>query len=145
MKPIHSIVLYGLILLLATGFTVASLGFIRPAVCQRFCDAPEQVPCPSGACRAGEQRAGLPLPVLIDDPGGGSPTGGWGILGPEDLPNPAMFLVDVLFYAVVLWLIYYIGRILWKKEKHPDPLMLVAPLVLVLICTLLGLYLYWIV
>lgn len=44
-----------------------------------------------------EQRAGFPLPVLVDDPGGGSPTNGWGILGPEDFLNPVTFILDTLF------------------------------------------------
>ena len=68
--------------LLAIGLTFASLLYIRPAVCNRTCNPVEGLPCGNGACLIGEQRAGWPLPVLIDSPGGGSPTSGWGKLGP---------------------------------------------------------------
>jgi hypothetical protein len=63
--------------------TVLSLRFMRPLDCLQVCDDSEGVPCTTGVCRVGEQRAGLPLPIQVDDPGGGSPTGVWGILGPE--------------------------------------------------------------
>jgi hypothetical protein len=37
-------------------------------------------------------------------PGGGSPTSGWGLLGPEDLPSFMPMILDVLFYSSLLWL-----------------------------------------
>jgi hypothetical protein len=142
MKPARSIILYGVIILLAIGLTIASLAFVRPETCQRLCGAPEPALCPRGACLPGEQRAGLPLPIVVDDPGGGSPTSGWGILGPEDFPNPITPVLDVLFYSAVLWLIWYAGQFIWNKQ--PLELMgLVVPLALVLGSALLGLYLYW--
>jgi hypothetical protein len=64
------------------------------------------VPCPKGSCYFGDQKAGWPFPVFIDSPGGGSPTGGWGLLGPEDPPGPTM-IVDVLFYSIVVWIVLY--------------------------------------
>ena len=93
--------------LLAVGLTVAALGYVRPKDCNRTCGELEGTACPSGACRIGEQRAGWPLPVFIDSPGGGSPTGGWGILGPEDPPLPQGVVLDVLFYSVLLWAALY--------------------------------------
>ena len=109
--------------LLAIGLTFASLGHVRPTDCNRLCGAPDGAPCPSGACRIGEQRAGWPLPVVVDTPGGGSPTGGWGILGPEYPPIPLPFLLDTLFYSVLLWLISYILQIV---RGRPLPLRLLA-------------------
>jgi len=142
MKPTKAIILYGVIVLLAIGFTVVSLGFIRPVDCHRWCDAPEQASCPNGSCRPGEQRAGLPLPVLIDDPGGGSPTSGWGILGPEDLSNPVTFVLDVLFYGVLLRLFWYVIQII-RKDQPLELLAIVLSLAVVLTGLLLGLLLYW--
>ena len=141
MKPSNSVILCGVIILLAIGLTVASLRFVRPVDCQSFCDTSEQT-CPSGSCRPGEQRAGLPLPVLVDDPGGGSPTSGWGILGPEDLPNPVTFLLDVLFYSGLLWLIWYVTRLIRGKEQPVELEAIMLPLALVLACLLLGFFLY---
>jgi hypothetical protein len=93
--------------LLAIGLTFASLLYVRPQDCGLACDAPQGTPCPSGACRIGEQRAGWPLPVVVDAPGGGSPTSGWGRLGPEDPPIPGPFVADILFYSILLWLASY--------------------------------------
>ncbi len=93
-----------LIAVLAIGLALASQSFVRPTDCRFLCDAAQNALCPTGACRAFEQRAGLPLPFRIDDPGGGSPTNGWGILGSEDPPNPLFFLLDVLFFGIALWL-----------------------------------------
>ena len=98
------------IILLATGLTLLSRSFVRPVDCHSLCGEPAGAVCPTGACRMYEQRAGLPLPFLVDAPGGGSPTNGWGILGEEDLPNPLFFLLDVGFYSLLLWLIRYIVR-----------------------------------
>lgn len=62
------------------------------------------MPCPAGGCHFGEQKAGWPLPAFVDDPGGGSPTSGWGLLGPEDLPRFMPIILNVLFYSALLWL-----------------------------------------
>jgi hypothetical protein len=102
---IHPALLYGGLLLAGISLTLASLKFVRPNDCQRCCNPSLGIPCTQGACQQYEQRAGLPLPVLVDAPGGGSPTSGWCILGPEDMPNPLTFLLDVLFYGLVLWMI----------------------------------------
>jgi hypothetical protein len=142
MKPSKATILYSGIIVLAVGLALVSLEFVRPVDCQRFCDAPEQTPCPSGACRPGEQRAGLPLPVLVDDPGGGSPTGGWGILGPEDLPNPMTFGLDVLFYGALLWLMWNTIQVIRGKKRPLEFIAVMLPLALVLACLLLGFLLY---
>lgn len=147
MKPLNSILSFGVIILLAIGLTVVSLRFVRPVDCQTFCEAPEEAPCPSGSCRSGEQRAGLPLPILVDSGGGSSPTGGWGRLGPEDLPNPVTPVLDVLFYSLILWLIMYIIRVIRGKEKprrslRQEFLSIILLLVLVLACLMAGFLLY---
>ena len=94
--------------LLAIGLTILSFRYIQPADCFRLCGASDGTPCPPGACRFGEQKAGWPFPVFVDAPGGGSPTGGWGMIGPEDIPIPGPLILDVLFYSMLLWLTFYI-------------------------------------
>lgn len=143
MKRSKAIILYGAILCLAIGLTVASLAFVRPVNCQRLCGDLDPTPCPSGACRFGEQRAGLPMPVLVDAPGGGSPTNGWGILGPEDLPNPLTFVFDVLFYGVFLWLVRHITRVVRGKEPSVNILAAALSAAVVLTGLVLGGLAYW--
>lgn len=63
-------------------------------------------------CRFGEQKAGWPVSAFVDDPGGGSPTGGWGLLGPEDPPLLVPIILDVLFYSAVLWLAFYLIQLI---------------------------------
>jgi hypothetical protein len=99
--------------LLAIGLTVLSFRYVQPADCFRLCGASDGTPCPPGACRFGEQKAGWPFPAFVDAPGGGSPTGGWGMLGPEDLPLPGTLILDVLFYSVLLWFALYIIQRGW--------------------------------
>jgi len=81
------------------------------------------MPCPTGGCHIGEQKAGWPLPVFVDDPGGGSPTGGWGILGPEDPPLVKPLIVDTLVYSLIVWLLLYGIQIIRDQAL---PLKLVA-------------------
>ena len=95
-------------LLLATGFTVLSFRYVQPKDCYRFCAEEEGMPCPTGGCSFGEQKAGWPLPVFVDAAGGGSPTDGWGLLGPEDLPLGMPMILDVLLYSILLWLAVFI-------------------------------------
>lgn len=96
--------------ILAVGLTVLSFQYVQPKNCYNFCDPSYVVPCPKGSCYFGDQKAGWPLPAFIDSPGGGSPTGGWGLLGPEDPPGPTMIL-DVLFYSILVWVIFYVIQI----------------------------------
>lgn len=143
MKPLTVVLLGSATLVLATGLTIGSLGFVRPVNCQRFCDAPQQIPCLPGACRNGEQRAGLPMPVLVDDSGGSSPTGGWGKLGPEDLPNLVTFIFDVLFYGVLLASVGYLITLIRRKEQEVERVAIFLPLVVVILGLLGGLASYW--
>ncbi len=139
--PKLSTLWYGLIVVLAVGLALVSQAFVRPVDCRSLCDAPQNAPCPTGTCRFYEQRAGLPLPYRVDDPGGGSPTNGWGILGPEDLPNPLIFLLDVLFYGLGLWLAgYVIG--MWRSKATPDWLAVLLPLGFILALLVAGYLLY---
>ena len=117
MKLSKSTIVLGIILLLAIGLTLASLEYVRPAVCNSFCDLPKGVPCPSGSCRSGEQGAGFPVPIIIDSGAGSSPTSGWGKLGPEDPANPVGPALDFLFYSALLWLIWKIIQATWKKSS----------------------------
>lgn len=94
--------------LLTISLTVLSFRYVQPVECYRFCGPLDGTPCPPGACRFGEQKAGWPFPAFVDAPGGGSPTGGWGMLGPEDTPLPGSLIQDVLFYSTLLWLTFYI-------------------------------------
>ncbi len=140
-KLAYSGVWYLLIVILAAGLTLLSQSFVRPVDCSALCDTPAGLPCPAGTCRAYEQRAGLPLPYRVDDPGGGSPTRGWGILGPEDLPNPLTFLLDVFFYGLVLWLVGYVLQVLRGKAAL-EMLAILVPLGLILGILAVGYLLY---
>jgi hypothetical protein len=121
MKAYKTYLPFAVIILLAIGLTIASLQYVQPSNCLQLCDLPAQADCPSGSCRLGEQRAGFPLPMLIDSSAGSSPTTGWGKLGPEDLPNPFTPLLNVLFYAILLWLIWKLIRWLFGRERLGHP------------------------
>jgi len=95
---------------LTLGLTVLSFWYVQPLDCYRFCGPLDGTPCPAGACRFGEQKAGWPFPAFVDAPSGGSPTGGWGMIGPEDIPIPGPLILDVLFYGLLLWFALYIRR-----------------------------------
>ncbi|MEP7133563.1 MAG: hypothetical protein ABI904_01400 [Chloroflexota bacterium] len=110
---------------LAIGFTVVSFRYVQPAECYRLCGALEGMSCPAGACRFGEQKAGWPVPAFVDAPGGGSPTGGWGLLGPEDPPLPVPIILDVLFYSILLWFAVYIIQLV-RRQALPLQLSIVT-------------------
>lgn len=107
---------------LAIGLTVLSFQYVQPKHCYNFCDPSYVIPCPKGSCYFGDQKAGWPFPAFIDSPGGGSPTGGWGMLGPEDPPGPTMIL-DVLFYSVLVWMVVYVIQFL-RRQPLPSKLFL---------------------
>ncbi len=137
------IIFYGSIVVLGIGCTLASLRFVRPVVCRSYCDTSDHAPCPPGACRNGEQRAGLPFPVLIDNAGGSSPTSGWGILGPEDLPNPFTFVLDVFFYGVLLRFLVSLIPIVRGGKPEAERGVIVPSLIILLLGILGGMVLYW--
>lgn len=114
--------------LLAIGLTVVSFRYVQPKDCYRFCDASEGIPCPSGTCTFGEQKAGWPLPAFVDAPGGGSPTGGWGLLEPEDLPLGVPMILDVLFYSILLWLALYIIGLAQGQTLDPKLIVVTLPM-----------------
>jgi len=113
--------------LLAIGLTVLSFLYVQPKDCYRFCGG-EQLPCPTGSCRFGEQKAGWPIPVFVDYPGGGSPTGGWGMLGPEDPPIPMPMILDVLFYSILVWLAVFIIGLIQRQMLDPKLILLSLPI-----------------
>jgi hypothetical protein len=84
--------------------------------------------CLPGGCRFGEQKAGWPILVFVDAPGGGSPTGGWGLLGPEDLPLVVPMILDVLFYSIVVWLAVYIIGLIQGQKLDPKLILLALPM-----------------
>jgi hypothetical protein len=113
-------------LFLAIGLTMLSFRYVQPQDCYRFCG--EEVPCPAGSCRWGEQKAGWPLPTFVDAPGGGSPTGGWGLLGPEDLPLGMPMILDVLFYSILIWLAVFIIGLIQRQILDPKLILLALPM-----------------
>lgn len=69
--------------------------------------------------------AGHPVLFICDDWGGGSPTNSWGKITFVDVPNggirPTGFLIDFLFYAVLIWIIWlFVARILQKRINQSD-------------------------
>ena len=64
---------------------------------------------PSHPSCNGMLGAGFPALFICDDWGGGSPTSSWGKITLVDVPNggirPGGFLVDFLFYNVLIWVI----------------------------------------
>lgn len=127
------------IIVLAIGFSIASLRSVQPANCQTLCDEPERAPCPTGSCRFGEQHAGFPFPVIRDSEVG-SPTGGWGKIGPEDYfyANLAGFVGDVLFYSVLLWLLGRTIQIIRGNEKPQAIFAMALPFTFVLVGLIVG-------
>jgi len=113
--------------LLAIGLTVLSFLYVQPKDCYRFCGG-EQLPCPTGSCRFGEQKAGWPIPVFVDYPGGGSPSGGWRMLGPEDPPIPMPMILDVLFYSILVWLAVFIIGLIQRQMLDPKLILLSLPI-----------------
>ena len=109
--------------MLAIGLTVLSFRYVQPEDCTSFCG--EQTPCPTGSCRFGEQKAGWPFPAFVDYPGGGSPTSGWGHVGPEDPPIPAPMIADVLFYSILSWIVVAIIQF-FSRQVVPLKLILLS-------------------
>ena len=70
-------------------------------------------------CR-GTAGAGFPLTFLCDTLGE-SPTGSWGKIDEADswFPNP-FFLVNVLFYTVLLWMPWFTVRSIahWRHHRR---------------------------
>jgi hypothetical protein len=122
---------------LAFGLTVLSFLYVQPKDCYRHCWVEEGMTCPTGGCLWGEQKAGWPIPAFVDDPGGGSPTGGWGLLGPEDLPLAMPMILDVLFYSILVWLAVFIVG--FSQGQMLDPKLILRALP---ITALLGVFLW---
>lgn len=114
--------------LLAIGLTVLSFQYIQPKNCYRLCGESEGMSCPTGSCHFGEQKAGWPLPAFIDSPGGGSPTSGWGMIGPEDIPSFTPLILDVLFYSGLLWLAFTIVQLARRQVVPLRLIMTMLPL-----------------
>ncbi len=120
--------------LLAIELTVLSFQYVQPKNCYSLCDGSRT--CPNGACAAREQKAGWPIPVFVDDPGGGSPTGGWGVLGPEDPPLGIPMIQNVLFYSLLVWIVLFIIQFLRYQALPLKPFLMSLPLNALLAVTL---------
>ena len=126
---------------LAIVLTLISFRYVQPINCYRSCPDPYKgEPCLPGECHFGEQKAGWPLPVFVDMPGGGSPTNGWGVLGPEDIPSPLPLLLDVFFYSAIVWLVIYILKLVQRQGLHPRTIVTSLPMDLILAA---GLWLFY--
>jgi len=69
--------------------------------------------------------AGFPVLFICDDWGGGSPTGSWEKIDFVDVLNggirPTGFLVDFLFYTVLIWILWFIvSRVFHKGINRHD-------------------------
>lgn len=114
---------------LAILLTVLSFRYVEPKHCYRPCgESLEGKTCRTGGCPVGAQKAGWPLPAIVDSPGGGSPAGGWGLIGPEDPPLFVPLLLDILFYSLTLWFVIGIFQYIWKRTLPLKSLLLSLPL-----------------
>lgn len=73
----------------------------------------------------GMSGAGFPILFICDDWGGSSPTGSWGKIDYVDVFNggirPEGFLVDFMFYSVLIWVILIVAaRVFHKGIHHRD-------------------------
>jgi len=63
--------------------------------------------------------AGFPTLFICDDWGGSSPTGSWNKIDFVDVLNggirPEGFLVDFLFYTVLIWIVWFIASGIFHK------------------------------
>ena len=68
----------------------------------------------------GNLGAGFPALFICDDWGGGSPTGSWEKIDFIDVPNggirPLGFVIDFLFYALLIWSVLVWGGSVLKKR-----------------------------
>ena len=68
--------------------------------------------------------AGYPALFICDDWGGGSPSSSWGKITLIDIPNggirPTGFLVDFLFYLLLIWFIWFVtaGFVYKRVSRH---------------------------
>lgn len=115
---------------LAIGATVTSLQFTRPLGCRQVCQEPAEAPCPDGACRFKEPRAGFPFPMVRDaNPDLPTGSGTIGTLGEEDYGysfNLLAFGGNVLFYGAILWLLAQAPRVLLTPTTRHERRRLLA-------------------
>ena len=77
------------------------------------------------ACR-GMLGAGFPFLFICDNWGGGSPTGSWGKIDLVDIVNggiqPEGFLVDFLFYILLILILWFIASPFLPRGLHHSDL-----------------------
>lgn len=115
-------------LLLTFVLTVLSFRYVQPKDCYRFCDVEEGLSCPAGSCRAGEPKAGWPIPVFMDALSPSSPLGIQGVLGVEELPHLMPMLLNVLFYSSVVWFAISIIGLIQRRRLDPKLILLALPM-----------------
>lgn len=110
------IISISLIILVGVGLTLFSLRYQQPSNCQELCT--DFQPCQVGQCKFGEQRAGFPLP-FVQDAEAGSPTTGWGKIGPEDYyyADIPAFTFNVACYSLTLWLLQRLMKRLFQALR----------------------------
>ncbi|MGF1933423.1 MAG: hypothetical protein RM347_003350 [Nostoc sp. ChiQUE02] len=104
--------------LLGIPLTILSLWYQNPPGCEQLCSSE---PCPPNACMGGDSlTAGFPFPIVHDGEVGSSPTGGWGTIGVEDFSsiNFGAFLLDALFYGVIIIMLFAITKSIFKSVKR---------------------------
>lgn len=67
--------------------------------------------------------AGYPVLFICDDWAGSSPTNSWGRITFVDIPNggirPTGFLIDFLFYLILIWMVWFvIVGLLYKRVSR---------------------------
>jgi hypothetical protein len=72
--------------------------------------------------------------VFVDSPGGGSPTYGCGLIGPEDPAGLVPLVLDIGFYSLIVWLA------MWFMQLIPGKLFPVEGLLASLLLTILFAY-----
>ena len=78
---------------------------------------------PAHASCGGMLGAGFPVLFICDDWGGGSPTNSWGKIDFIDVINggirPVGFLIDFLFYTMLIWIVWFIASgVIKGKISH---------------------------
>lgn len=99
--------------LLGTLLVILSLWYHNPSGCEQVCSSE---PCPPNTCMGGDSlTAGFPFPIVHDQTFS-SPTSSWGRIDLDDYSslNFRAFLLDVLFYGVIIIMLMVIGKIVFR-------------------------------
>ncbi|AVH68079.1 hypothetical protein NPM_6711 [Nostoc sp. 'Peltigera membranacea cyanobiont' N6] len=100
--------------LLGIPFVILSLWYHNPPTpgCSCF-----REPCPANQCIGDSLTAGFPFPIVHDDDAG-SPVDGWGTIGVEDTINLRAFLLDALFYGLIIIMLVVVAKSVFRCVKR---------------------------